>query len=238
MITWNEFLLFSLPAVALWASGALLAWKQKRNTAILLTLAGTVVFAAFIAGLWIGLERPPLRTMGETRLWYSFFMPVAGIITYWRWRFKWVLSFSTVMSVVFVCIRNGYDRQFGEHRLGFYHYWHAVWRCMGKRCLGTLLELGPERNVGCGNVVHLSALCSSEARLSVEAQGGSLAAGCWFRVPANVLVGYQLSAFGSRCLNPHLQSQLSGLVSCAICRGILSSGELATTICSCRLRGG
>lgn len=104
MITWNEFLLFSLPAVALWASGALLAWKQKRNTAILLTLAGTVVFAAFIAGLWIGLERPPLRTMGETRLWYSFFMPVAGIITYWRWRFKWVLSFSTVMSVVFVCI--------------------------------------------------------------------------------------------------------------------------------------
>ena len=41
---------------------------------------------------------------GETRLWYSFFLPVAGIITYIRWRYKWILSFSTVMSLVFICI--------------------------------------------------------------------------------------------------------------------------------------
>lgn len=104
MITWNEFLYFSLVAVALWASGALFAWKEKRRAAILLTLAGIAVFAVFIAGLWVGLERPPLRTMGETRLWYSFFMPVAGVVTYLRWRYRWVLGFSAVMAVVFVCI--------------------------------------------------------------------------------------------------------------------------------------
>ena len=45
-----------------------------------------------------------MRTMGETRLWYSFFLPLAGIITYSRWRYKWILGFSSVLSLVFVCI--------------------------------------------------------------------------------------------------------------------------------------
>jgi ABC-type transport system involved in cytochrome c biogenesis permease subunit len=42
--------------------------------------------------------------MGETRLWYSFFLPMAGLIIYSRWRYKWILSFSTLLSTVFVCI--------------------------------------------------------------------------------------------------------------------------------------
>ncbi|MCD7848854.1 MAG: cytochrome c biogenesis protein CcsA [Parabacteroides sp.] len=42
--------------------------------------------------------------MGETRLWYSFFLPVAGLITYVRWRYKWILSFSTLLAGVFICI--------------------------------------------------------------------------------------------------------------------------------------
>ena len=32
-------------------------------------------YGTFISLLWHSLERPPLRTMGETRLWYSFFLP-------------------------------------------------------------------------------------------------------------------------------------------------------------------
>ena len=42
--------------------------------------------------------------MGETRLWYSFFLPLAGIIVYGRWRYKWILSFSTVLALVFICV--------------------------------------------------------------------------------------------------------------------------------------
>ena len=45
-----------------------------------------------------------MRTMGETRLWYSFFMPVAGIIVYSRWRYKWILTFSTIMAAVFILV--------------------------------------------------------------------------------------------------------------------------------------
>jgi len=65
---------------------------------------GIVIFSIFIAGMWASLERPPMRTMGETRLWYSFFLPVAGLVTYIRWRFGWMLSFSTILSFIFICI--------------------------------------------------------------------------------------------------------------------------------------
>ena len=54
--------------------------------------------------IWISLERPPLRTTGETRLWYSFFAILAGLFTYIRWKYKWILSFSTVLSTVFILI--------------------------------------------------------------------------------------------------------------------------------------
>lgn len=75
-----------------------------RWAALAFTMAGILVFFAFILGKWISLERPPLKTMGETRLWYSFFVPVAGLIVYSRWRYKWILSFSTVLSLVFILV--------------------------------------------------------------------------------------------------------------------------------------
>lgn len=105
MITWNDFVYFALPAIVLWFVGASLSYKtQYRNWAVFSTACGLLVFGGYIALMWISLERPPLRTMGETRLWYSFFLPVAGLITYLRWKYKWILSFSTVMAVVFIVI--------------------------------------------------------------------------------------------------------------------------------------
>ncbi len=102
---WNHFIYFALPAVFCWGMGAMAAYRPGKSLQVVLwTVVGLAIFMAFIVGMWVSLERPPLRTMGETRLWYSFFLPVAGIITYIRWRYKWILSFSTVMSLVFICI--------------------------------------------------------------------------------------------------------------------------------------
>ncbi len=103
-MTWNLFIWFAVVAVILWVLGAVFAWKERRGLTLAFTLAGILVFFAFIVGMWISLERPPLKTMGETRLWYSFFVPVAGLIVYSRWRYKWILSFSTVLSVVFIMV--------------------------------------------------------------------------------------------------------------------------------------
>lgn len=103
MISWTDFWLFALPAFCCWLAGAWFAWRGNRIAkACGFTLAGLLIFAAFIIGLWMSLERPPMRTMGETRLWYSFFLPLVGLMTYLRWRYKWILSFSTVLALVFI----------------------------------------------------------------------------------------------------------------------------------------
>ena len=104
MVSWEYFIYFAIAAVALWAVGAWAAWREKTVMAYSSTIIGLVVFFAFILSMWISLERPPLRTMGETRLWYSFFLPLAGIIVYSRWKYKWILTFSTVLSLVFICV--------------------------------------------------------------------------------------------------------------------------------------
>ena len=102
---WSHFICFALPALLCWGVSAWMAYRPEGfGRAVTFNLLGLVVFFAFIAGMWISLERPPLRTMGETRLWYSFFLPVAGLITYVRWRYKWILSFSTLLAGVFICI--------------------------------------------------------------------------------------------------------------------------------------
>lgn len=104
MITWDYFIYFAIAAVLLWATGAWAAWRNKTSIAYTTTVLGLLVFFSFILSMWISLERPPLRTMGETRLWYSFFLPLAGLSVYSRWKYKWILTFSTILSLVFICV--------------------------------------------------------------------------------------------------------------------------------------
>ena len=91
-------------SVVCWIIGAIASWKEKKTLTFVFTSLGLAVFFSYILLMWITLERPPLRTMGETRLWYSFFLPLAGIIVYSRWHYRWILSFSTLLATVFVCI--------------------------------------------------------------------------------------------------------------------------------------
>ena len=101
---WNYFIIFAVVSVILWTIGAWGAWRNRRTLAFVTTGLGLAVFFSYILIMWITLERPPLRTMGETRLWYSFFLPLAGVIVFSRWQYKWILSFSTLLATVFVCV--------------------------------------------------------------------------------------------------------------------------------------
>lgn len=103
-MTWDLFIWFGISASALSAAAAVLSLSDKRRLAVTFSTASLLLLASFIALLWISLERPPLRTMGETRLWYSFFALISGLFTYMRWRYKWILSFSTVLATVFIII--------------------------------------------------------------------------------------------------------------------------------------
>lgn len=101
---WDSFIWFGIAAVLLSAAGAVSALYGRNRAAVSLTSASTAALAGFIVLLWVSLGRPPLKTMGETRLWYSFFALVSGLFTYMRWRYRWVLSFSAVLATVFIVI--------------------------------------------------------------------------------------------------------------------------------------
>ncbi len=107
MITgWNIFPYFALVAALVGVVAAVFSAKSKSHSVVaqLLAYLSTAVVGLFIVLLWVELERPPLRTMGETRLWYSFFLFAAGAFTYARWHYRWILSFSTLLATVFMVI--------------------------------------------------------------------------------------------------------------------------------------
>ena len=101
MVTWSSYVYFALPAMLLLFIGAAAAWRRSARVAMAFTAGAILVSAAFIAAFWVGLQRPPMRTIGETRLWYSFFMMVSGFLVYTRWKYRWILFFSAVMAAVF-----------------------------------------------------------------------------------------------------------------------------------------
>lgn len=101
---WEYFIYFAIAAIFFWSIGAYCAWKRQQRVAYLLTAIGLTIFFIYILLMWHTLERPPMRTMGETRLWYSFFLPLAGIIVYARSCYHWILSFSTLLASVFIGI--------------------------------------------------------------------------------------------------------------------------------------
>lgn len=105
-MTWSDFIWFALTSVVLWVIAGSVIYRSGKaeKLANVLMLLGSSVFALFIVLFWIRLERPPMRTMGETRLWYSFFISIIGYVSYRRWKYKWLLSFSSLVATVFVFI--------------------------------------------------------------------------------------------------------------------------------------
>ncbi|RUT73265.1 cytochrome c biogenesis protein CcsA [Ancylomarina longa] len=109
---WNYFLITASISTTSWGVAAFIHKKEGfRNS---LVIAGILSIALFIAFLWIQLERPPLRTLGETRLWYAFFLPIIGFITYWRWRYHWMLYYSLALSLIFLLINYLHPENFSK----------------------------------------------------------------------------------------------------------------------------
>ena len=106
MLGWNIFPFMAAAVVVFAFAGAVMALvrRQRSGGAMLLMVGAIATMLTFIVMLWLTLQRPPLRTMGETRLWYSFFLLVAGLFTYTRWRYRWIMLFAAVLATVFILI--------------------------------------------------------------------------------------------------------------------------------------
>ncbi len=106
-MTWEDFPYFVILCCGLWLLALVLLTGRKKTAekiSILLVMSGTLTLAVFITGLWINLERPVFRTLGETRLWYSLLLSLISLIIYFRWKYKWLLAYSNIMAMVFLII--------------------------------------------------------------------------------------------------------------------------------------
>ncbi|WP_199330276.1 cytochrome c biogenesis protein CcsA [Dysgonomonas sp. GY617] len=102
---WNNYIYWAIPAILLFISSSILIFVPRKAKIVeLFMMTGILVVTSFIIILWISQKHPPLRTMGDTRLWYSFFLSAIGYIAYKRWKYKWLLSFSCVVSCVFIIV--------------------------------------------------------------------------------------------------------------------------------------
>ena len=103
---WNIFPWVAVVVFAISLVAAVFAAIRRERSTVAIACSATAIalLLGFIIALWTTLERPPLRTMGETRLWYSLFLLIAGLFTYARWQFRWILSFSTLLATVFMVI--------------------------------------------------------------------------------------------------------------------------------------
>lgn len=107
-MTWLDFPTYFLMTAVFWFLAMALLLMPKGSVfgtlkAVFLFL-GWAALITFTIGLWISLERPPFRTMGETRLWYSIFLAAIGIVLYYRWRSPLILAGALLMALLFLFI--------------------------------------------------------------------------------------------------------------------------------------
>ena len=105
---WIDFNTYYGITLLFWLISLITLWflndKLSFKLGTLFAFLGALTMIVFTVLLWKELQRPPLRTLGETRLWYSLFLPMIGIVTFLRWKYKWFLSYSLILAGVFLTI--------------------------------------------------------------------------------------------------------------------------------------
>ncbi len=111
--------LYTIAAISCWMIALVLFAVPRRYTPVHFLahcsyISGILILAAVAAILWSGMDRAPLRTLGETRLWYGMFLPLIGYAVYLRWDYRWMLHYASIVSAVFLGINllnpENYDR--------------------------------------------------------------------------------------------------------------------------------
>ena len=103
-----DFKIIFPTVLVIWIIGLFLFYitknKVSKNIGLGLVYLGTFYLISLMIFLWINLDRPPLRTLGETRLWYSFLVPVVGFVLFYKWKMKWAIGYSVFLASVFIII--------------------------------------------------------------------------------------------------------------------------------------
>jgi len=95
---------YAAAAAILWIAGLVLLRGGRTRFGLALYFGGSLVLAGYAGLLWLQLGRPPLRTLGETRLWYAILLPAVSCVLHLRWKMVWPLLYGAAMSGVFLAI--------------------------------------------------------------------------------------------------------------------------------------
>lgn len=90
----------------IWGSVVGLRKPHLIRVSLVLFLVGIFLFGMYIFDFWMQLHRPPLRTLGETRLWYAFFLPIVGLCVRYWFRLNWFLYYCVLLSLVFLWVNH------------------------------------------------------------------------------------------------------------------------------------
>jgi ABC-type transport system involved in cytochrome c biogenesis permease subunit len=102
---WHNFEVFAIISLVSWFLAIIASLSSKMGKiANVMAILGILSLAVFIVLLWTNLQRPPLRTLGETRLWYSFFLAISGYIIFKRWKIKLMLMYALSMAILFLLL--------------------------------------------------------------------------------------------------------------------------------------
>ena len=107
MIDYNSFYYISS---VLWFFAIiflLLSFKKSNkflSLGLVFNVLAILVISGFIVYLCQELDRPPMRTLGETRLWYALFLPIIGTVFYIRWKYVWILFYTILMAFLFLTL--------------------------------------------------------------------------------------------------------------------------------------
>lgn len=78
--------------------------QKRKKLSCLLSILGIVLLALFITVTWIKMNRPPFKTLGETRLWYALLLPIAALFVNIRYQMNWLTIYANLMSLLFLFI--------------------------------------------------------------------------------------------------------------------------------------
>ena len=105
-MTWLDYPTYLLLVSVFWGLGLIMLITPSKSVFQKLTgvflILGLAAVVTFTIGLWMSLERPPFRTLAETRLWYGVFIATIGIVLYYRWKLPLMLLYTILMALLFL----------------------------------------------------------------------------------------------------------------------------------------
>jgi ABC-type transport system involved in cytochrome c biogenesis permease subunit len=76
---------------------------------------GFILLLSFVSLLWMRIDRPPMKTIGEIRLWFSIFLAVLGYYLYWRKHQIWLLIPNIIGAALFLFVTYRHPENFDKH---------------------------------------------------------------------------------------------------------------------------